>query len=125
MMGFIHDHRIETVSLLACLGLIGMVFELVRRKKIKEKYSLLWFTTGVSLLTLTLKRDWLTTLSNALGVYYPPSALFLVLSFFIIVTLIHYSMVLSLLLTQNQRLAQKTALLEAELEALKKNEEAA
>ncbi len=120
MIEYLATHRIETVSFVACVGLIAIVFELVRRKKIKEKYSFLWFVTGFSLLTLTFKRDWLTSLSNLIGVFYPPSALFLVLSFFVILTLIHYSIVISDLLTQNQKLAQKTALLESALEDLKK-----
>ena len=108
----------------ACLGLIALVFELVRRHQIKEKYSFLWFLTGLSLMVLTLKRDWLAGLSRLLGVYYPPTALFLVLSFFMIVILVHFSMVLTKLLTQNQKLAQKVALLEAELES-RKNDRAA
>ncbi|MBI3556347.1 MAG: DUF2304 domain-containing protein [Deltaproteobacteria bacterium] len=83
--------------------------------QIKEKYSFLWFITCISLLALTLKRAWLTHLAAALGVYYPPTALFLVLSFFMIVMLVHFSMVVSKLLTQNQKLAQKVALLEAEI----------
>src|SRR4051812_34433216 len=116
---FIKIHRIELVAAAACLGLMFLVFELVRRNQIKEKYSLIWFITGFSLLLLTVKRDWLTLLSNALGVYYPPTALFLVLSFFMIVILVHYSMVLSKLLTQNQKLAQKVALLESKIESIK------
>ena len=112
---FIQSHRVELVSIFACMGLIGLVFELVRRHQVKEKYSFLWFLTGFSLLVLSLRRDWLTKLSSLLGIYYPPTALFLVLSFFTIVILVHYSMVLTSLLSQNQKLAQKLALLEAEL----------
>ena len=113
---FLQAHRIEVVATLACVVLMGLVFELVRRDQIKEKYSFLWFITCMSLLALTLKRAWLTHLADALGVYYPPTALFLVLSFFMIVILVHFSMVVSKLLTQNQKLAQKIALLEAEVE---------
>lgn len=114
---FVQAHRVELVAVVACLGLMALVFELVRRRQIKEKYSFLWFITGACLLTLTLKRDWLAALSKTIGVYYPPTALFLVLSFFMIVILVHFSMVLSKLLTQNQKLAQRIALLEAEVEA--------
>src|SRR4051812_45797235 len=89
---FIQAHRIELVALFACLGLMLLVFELVRRNQIKEKYSFLWFITGVSMIALTVKRDWLTKLASFIGVYYPPTALFLVLSFFVIVILVHYSM---------------------------------
>ena len=114
--------RIELVALAACLALGALVFELVRRGQIKEKYSLLWFVTATSLLALTVRRDWLHKLSNAIGVYYPPSALFLVLSFFTIVMLVHFSMVISRLITQNQKLALELALLKADVEAQQKRE---
>jgi hypothetical protein len=117
MIRFLSAHRIEVVAVAACLGLMLLVFELVRRHEIKEKYSFLWFLTGASLIMLAVKRDWLAGLSRLIGVYYPPSALFLVLSFFMIVMLVHFSMVISKLLTQNQKLAQKVALLEAEVES--------
>jgi hypothetical protein len=112
--------RIEVVALVCCFGLFGLILELVRRKKIKERYSLLWLGLTVSLFFLTIKRDWLTLLSNQLGIFYPPSALFLVLIFFMILILIHFSMVLSQLLHQHQQLIQKISLLETELRETKK-----
>jgi hypothetical protein len=118
MMGF---HRVEIVALGACFALIGAIFELVRRKKIKERYSLLWFFTGASMLVLTLKRDWLESFSSMVGIYYAPSSLFLLLSGFMILILIHYSTVLSQLLSQNQKLGQKVALLETELDEIKRD----
>jgi hypothetical protein len=115
MMGF---HRVEAVALIACFSLMATIFELVRRKKIKERYSLLWFFTGISMLVLTLKRDWLEKFSSMVGIYYAPSSLFLLLSGFMILILIHYSTVLSQLLSQNQKLGQRLALLEAEVREL-------
>jgi hypothetical protein len=114
MTPVVQPHRVETVSLVACIGLIVLIFELVRRHRIKEKYSLLWFVTGFSLLALALNRQWLEKLSTALGIFYPPTALLLVLSFFTIVILIHFSIVISSLIDRNQKLAQKIALLEAQ-----------
>ncbi len=115
-MGF---HRVDFVALIACFALIGTIFELVRRKKIKERYSILWFFTGLSMLALTLKRDWLEEFSSMVGIYYAPSSLFLLLSGFMILILIHYSTVISQLLSQNQKLGQKVALLEAKIEEIK------
>jgi hypothetical protein len=123
MSAFWGFHRIEIVALVGCLGLLGMIFELVRRKKIKERYSMLWFCTGVSVLVLSVKREWLEKFSAMIGVYYAPSSLFIVLSGFMILILIHYSMVISQLLAQNQKLGQKIALLEAELHAFTREHE--
>ncbi|MEW6057556.1 MAG: DUF2304 domain-containing protein [Bdellovibrionota bacterium] len=107
--------RIELIAVLACGVLAATVFELVRRGKIKEKYSLLWFLTVASLSILSLKREWLHSLASSFGIYYPPSALFLALIFFVIFILIHFSMVLTKLMNQNQKLAQRVALLEVEV----------
>lgn len=116
LLGF--SHRIEIIALAGGLGLLGLIFELVRRRQIKEKYSLLWFCTALTVLALTLERGWLDRLSRLIGVYYAPNSIFLVLFGFMILILIHFSAVISQLLTQNQRLGQKIALLEADLDQL-------
>ena len=113
---FAFSHRIEIFALLGCTVLLGSIFELVRRRKIKEKYSLLWFGTGLTVLALTLQRGLLDRFSALIGVYYPPNSIFLVLFGFMILMLIHFSAVISQLLSQNQKLGQKLALLEAELD---------
>jgi hypothetical protein len=123
MSAFWGFHRIEIVALAGCLGLLGLIFELVRRKKIKERYSMLWFCTGLSVLALSVKREWLEKFSSMIGVYYAPSSLFIVLSGFMILILIHYSMVISQLLSQTQKLGQKIALLETELHTFKRENE--
>lgn len=120
LLGF--SHRIEVIALAGGVGLLGLIFELVRRRRIKEKYSLLWFCTALTVLALTLERGWLDRLSRLIGVYYPPNSIFIVLFGFMILMLIHFSTVISQLLSQNQRLGQKLALLEAELDQLGRRE---
>jgi hypothetical protein len=115
-------HRIEILALVGGAGLIGIIFELVRRRKIKERYSLLWFCTGLTVLGLALNRNGLERFSALIGVYYAPSSIFLVLSGFMILILIHFSTVISQLLSQNQQLGQKLALLEAEFESLTRSD---
>lgn len=116
------SHRIEIIALAGGVGLLGLIFELVRRRKIKEKYSLLWFCTSLTVLALTLERGWLDRLSRLIGVYYAPNSIFIVLFGFMIVILIHFSVVISQLLSQSQKLGQKVALLEAELDQLGRGE---
>jgi hypothetical protein len=81
------------VAAVALIGLAVFLVELVRRRQLKEKYSLLWFATVTVLAVLTLKRSWLGSLANAVGIYYPPSALFLVLVGFLLLIQVHYSTV--------------------------------
>lgn len=107
--------RIEFWAILGCVVLGGLLVELVRRNRLKEKYSLLWFLTAGVLLILTLKRDWLDVVAQFVGIYYAPSALFLVLVFFMLLILVHFSTVISGLIQDKQTLAQEIALLEARI----------
>ena len=100
----------------ASLVLLAVVFELIRRRRLRERYALLWLATGVALLALSIWREGLNTMAAWAGVKgYPPAVLFAVGLFFIIVVLLHYSTVISKLADQSAVLAQRVALLEAEL----------
>jgi len=107
------------VSLFAAAGalvLLLVIFELIRRRRLQERYALLWILTGVVILVLALWRSLLGTLSDTVGIAYPPSALFVLAAFFILVVLLHYSTVISKLSDQNRILAQRVALLEREVD---------
>ena len=108
--------RASTVAALAALLLIGVVLELIRSRRLQERYALLWLLTGGVILVLALWRGLLGIVSSAIGVHYPPSALFAVAAVFILVVLLHYSTVISKLAETNKVLAQRLALLETELE---------
>ncbi len=110
-------NRIEIVALLTCAILLISVMEFVRRNRIQVRYSLLWFSTGTSILALTLNRSWLEQIATGLGIHYAPTALFLILSGFMVVIMIHFSIVISQLRRQNMLLAQKLALIETEIDA--------
>ena len=107
--------RISIVAALASLILLIVVFELMRRRRLQERYALLWLLTGLVVFVLSVWRDGLGTFSSLVGVYYPPSALFVLASFFVLIVLLHYSTVISKLSEQNTILAQRLALLENEL----------
>jgi hypothetical protein len=111
--------RISIAASIASLVLILVVLELIRGRRLKERYALLWLVTGVVLLVLSLWRVGLNTIAGWLGVSgYPPAILFAAATLFIIVVLLHYSTVLSELHDQNVVLAQRLALLEERLQAL-------
>jgi hypothetical protein len=107
--------RVEVV--IAALLICGLFFELVRRRHLMERYALLWLLAGGVVLVLALWRGLLTTLSHWVGIYYPPAALFAVAFLFVLVMLIHFSIVVSRLSDQNKILAQRLALLQQRLEA--------
>lgn len=93
-----------------------LIFELIRRRHLMERYAILWLVAGVTLLVLALWKGLLTTLSHAAGIYYPPAALFAVGFLFVLIMLVHFSMTVSRLSDQNKVLAQRLALLQQRLE---------
>lgn len=107
------------VSLAACaasLLLLLIVFELIRSRRLRERYALLWLLTGLVLLALSAWRGGLNTIAGWVGVEtYPPAVLFAVALLFVLAVLLHYSMVLSKVTDQNVILAQRIALLELEV----------
>ena len=105
--------RVSLAAAVASLLLILIVLELIRGRRLKERYALRWLVTGLVLLVLSVWREGLTTIAGWLGVAtYPPAILFAIATLFIIVVLLHYSTVLSQLADQNTLLAQRIALLE-------------
>jgi hypothetical protein len=108
--------KISIAATLASLVLIGVVFELIRSRRLRERYALLWLLTGIVLVVLSAWRGGLNTIAGWLGVRgYPPAVLFAVGLLFVILVLLHYSTVISRLTDQNTILAQRLALLEQAL----------
>lgn len=110
------------ISIAAAIGsalLLLIVLELIRGRRLKERYALLWLATGVVLLVLSIWRGGLNTIAGWLGVSgYPPAILFAAAIMFVIAVLLHYSTVLSKLTDDNVLLAQEVALLRSRLDAL-------
>ncbi len=106
------SQRIEVIAL--AVVVCALIFELVRRKHLMERYALLWLLAGITVLVLAVWKGLLTKLSDAVGIYYPPSFLFAVAFVFVLAMLVHFSTTISRLSDQNKVLAQRVALLEHE-----------
>jgi hypothetical protein len=109
--------------IIVAVSIFLLIFELVRRKHLMERYAILWLLAAVTLLVLAVWQGLLTTLSHAVGIYYPPAALFAVAFLFVLVMLIHFSVTISRLSDQNTVLAQRLALLQQRLEQQAQGEE--
>ena len=115
--------RISIAAAIGSVLLILIVLELIRGRRLKERYALLWLVTGVVLLVLSAWRGGLNTIAGWLGVSgYPPAILFAAAIMFVIAVLLHYSTVLSRLTDDNVLLAQEVALLRTRLDALEGRE---
>ena len=110
--------RIQVVAIVAAAGLFLIVFELVRRRRLMERYALLWLISTTVLLGLAAWKGLLVEVSSAIGIYYAPSALFVVALGFILVLLLHFSLVISRLADQNKVLAQRVGMLQQQIDEL-------
>jgi hypothetical protein len=108
------NQRAEVIALAVVVCIL--IFELLRRRRLLERYAIVWFVAGVCVLVLAFWKGLLTTLSHAAGIYYPPSALFAVTFLFVLVMLVNFSTTVSRLSEQNNRLAQRLALLQRRLD---------
>jgi hypothetical protein len=107
--------RVSIAAALAALILLAVIFELIRSRRLQERYALLWLLTGLVVFILAVWRSLLGRAADLVGIAYPPSALFVLAAFFILLVLLHYSTVISRLSEQNTILAQRLAILESQL----------
>ena len=107
--------RVSVVASIAAAIFLLIIFELIRSRRLQERYALLWLITGGVILLLSVWRDALRLVAEQIGIAYPPSALFVIGFLFILAVLLHYSTVISELAERNVLLAQDIALLEERL----------
>jgi hypothetical protein len=107
--------RISIAAAIAAAILLLVIFELIRSRRLQERYALLWLLTGIVIFVFAVWRGLLSRVADLVGISYPPSALFILAAFFVLVVLLHYSTVISKLSDQNRILAQRLGLLEHRL----------
>jgi hypothetical protein len=107
----------ELEEIAVAIVICGGIFELVRRKRLMERYAILWLVAGATVLVLSLAQGAIQSVAHDAGVSYAPSALFAIAFLFVLVMLVQFSMTISRLSDQNTALAQRVALLQQRLEA--------
>jgi hypothetical protein len=111
------ETKVQILAIVVTSVLFGIVFELVRRRRLMERYALLWLFSAAVLLALAVWRDLLESIARGVGIYYAPSALFAIAFGFVLVLLLHFSLVVSRLADQNKVLAQRLGMLQQQLDA--------
>ena len=106
--------RVQIIALLGSLFFLGFIVESIRKRRLREEYSLLWLLFGAIFLLFSLWRWGLETLAGWVGILYAPAALFLILIMVLFVLLFHFSIVLSRLREDVTALVQEVGLLKAE-----------
>lgn len=110
--------RLQAVSIIVTAGLLIVVFELVRRRRLMERYSLLWLLAALVLLVLAIFSNLLAEFASAVGIATPSNALFAVAIGFLVLLVLHFSTSISRLTDESKVLAQKLALAEERIESM-------
>ena len=113
------SNRIQVIAIITSAALLILILSLIRKKRIKEEFSLLWLFFGVIFLMFSIWRHGLEYIADLLGISYTPAALFIIMLLAIFLILIEFSTIISRLSTSNKNLAQEVGILKLELETLK------
>lgn len=111
------DTRVQIVALIVTAIMLGVVLELVRRRRLAERYALLWMIFAIVLLVFAVWRGLLADVANLVGIEVPANALFLAALGVIFILLLHFSVATSRLAEESKILAQEVARLDHELRA--------
>lgn len=113
-------HSIQIVAIIISLATLISVVDLIRRGMLKEQYAILWLASAVVLLALSMWRGLLDNIARAAGIAYPPSLLFLVAFLFLLLIVLHFSVIISSLSEKNKKLSQEIAIFKTFFEEHKK-----
>lgn len=114
--------RTRVFVALAGIAILLFILNLVRKKRIREQYSLLWIAASIVLILSAVFIRSIERLSHLVGIYYPPAFLFLIAILMILVLQFHFSTVISNLREQNKALIQDVGILESELREMKESQ---
>jgi hypothetical protein len=114
--------KAQIVVGLLSIFLLSTTFELIRKNRLREEYAILWLFTGIVVLVFSLWPEFLLSqfFAKITGLFYL-SAVVVIAFLFLLLIVLHFSVVISKLTNQNKELAQQYALLELELEKIKKH----
>ncbi len=108
--------RIQIISVTASLLIFAIVINLVRKRKLKTEYSLIWLSVSLVFIVLSFWRRGIDWLASIFGIAYAPSVLFIILLVGIIFLLIEFSIIISKQAEKIKVLAQELALFKQEIE---------
>ena len=107
---------IQIITILASFGFLAYIGRLIIKGKLREEYSFVWVFGTLLILIFSFWRDGLDVMAKLLGVYAAPNLVFMAAIFAILIYLLHLSVVVSKLQSNNKELAQDVALLKNKLE---------
>jgi len=110
--------RTQLLAIISAVGLLIIVLELVRRRRLREEYSWIWLLTAIGYLAIAIVPGLIEWVAGAIGSVRPTSVFAFFGLFFLFLVSIQFSVQISRLAEQNKDLAQQVAILDSELRRL-------
>jgi hypothetical protein len=109
------ETQAQVIAVIVTLAIFLLILDLVRRRRLAERYALLWMLAAAALLVLSIWTNLLDVIADAMGIAQPAHAIFLLAFGVIFVLLLHFSVATTRLAEETKILAQESARLENEL----------
>ena len=110
------------IAAVLAIAFMVMILELIRRDKLQERYSVVWFVAGLGMLLGAAFPGLLTVVAEAMGVRNTNVALFSIVLLLLLGLALNFSVIMSRQAAQITRLAQEQALEKAREQAAEERE---
>jgi len=108
--------KIQIIAILLSIGFLFYIGRLIIKGKLREEYSFVWVFGTLMLILFSFWRDGIEVVAKMLGVFAPPNLIFTSIIFVILIYLLHLSVVVSKLQTNNKELSQTIAMIKYKLD---------
>jgi hypothetical protein len=108
--------KIQIIAIAVSLLFLFYILRLIIKGKLREEYSIIWIACTLVLIVFSFWRNGLEVMAHLVGIYEAPNLVFTGAIFAVFIYLLHLSVVVSRLHSQNKQLAQEIALMKEKLE---------
>ena len=114
------DLRLSIVSIIAAVAALVLVFELLRRRRLREKYAAIWIVIAVGTVIVAVFPQILQRVADLVGIQTPSNLLFFGSLIVLFAVSLQLSREVGLLEEQSRRLAEEVGTLTMRVDALEK-----
>jgi hypothetical protein len=108
----------QLFALLVSVLVFVFIIDLVRKRRLREEYSVLWLVTSALMFVLVLRYKTLVSLTYFIGAGLPTTTLFLCAIIFLMLLSVQFCIKISRLTDDVKNLSQENALMKLEIENL-------
>jgi hypothetical protein len=109
------ETQAQIIAVVVTFAIFLLVLDLVRRRRLSERYALLWMTAAFALLVLSIWTGGLDAIADLMGIQEPANAIFIIAFAVVFLLLLNFSAVSSRLGEETKVLAQEVARLDQEI----------